>query len=615
MERNTPPTVDDHGLNKDSANSLPQKKTPGHQGGNKTGGTDTYERVLWCTNLDLSYNYGKIFENFKKFGPIERIKVKITGKSFLNAFITFVSNQSAKNAQEDMVKREDMNSASFSVVSTRNVVEEDSDYLPKVHFDDLPINPVVREPPTPSWYVAHYRDSQFNSIKGLQYLEKCVGTIPQENFKKYGKSLLIKAKNEVQAVMLLNLRPSQEDIIASVKPHSSFNHTRGVIYSAELCDFTEKEILDLCPENIYNVKKLKGKNNALVLSFSSKYLPDYISIRHLTFRVRKYRLRPKQCFNCFEYGHYAGFCKNDKKCHKCSADINDDEHECSQVYCCNCEGKHSPQSQLCSRFCFERDIVEIAHNEYISYGRAKAKLMGANKSPESTYAKVISQIKIHEVRKSVPQEKINVLSPNTSNASNTSPSSGKVSDIATPSELKNGSQNSTSLSVRKKENAQRYSPPKPKNDKGTASNSSKNIGKNKTIPLEHQPSRSKGSKKGVTPSVDESGFWSVEGQKRTRAESPKSFNVETHNSFDLLKEESSPAKKRSAGTSDLPSNCSIDHSHSSSREMEVDLIQSSINPEKPRIPALDRKLSRSNINLSSISPQSMSKTGKSNSNR
>ena len=148
--------------------------------------------------------------------------------------------------------------------------------------------------------------SQSNSIKGLQYLKKCVSStsIPQNHFKKYGKSLLIKAKSEVQAVMLLSLRPSKEDIITSVRPHPSFNHVRGVIFSSELFDFTEEEILDLCPDNVYNVKKLMGRNNALVLSFSSKFLPDYISIRHLRFRVRKYKLCPKQCYNCFEYGHY-----------------------------------------------------------------------------------------------------------------------------------------------------------------------------------------------------------------------------------------------------------------------------------------------------------------------
>ena len=152
-------------------------------------------------------------------------------------------------------------------------------------FEATPKPTINREPPIPSWYVAHYKENEFNSIKGLQYLERCVSTIPKSNFKKYGKSFLIKSKSEVRAVMLQSLKPSEDDIIASIKPHPSFNHIRGVIYSTELHDFTEKEILDLCPETIYKVNKLKGKNHALVLSFSTRYLPDYINIRHLSFRV------------------------------------------------------------------------------------------------------------------------------------------------------------------------------------------------------------------------------------------------------------------------------------------------------------------------------------------
>ena len=53
---------------------------------------------------------------------------------------------------------------------------------------------------------------------------------------------------------------------------------RGVIYSEELQAFSEKEILDLCPNNVYQVKKLKGPNNAIIINFSCKYVPDYLKI-------------------------------------------------------------------------------------------------------------------------------------------------------------------------------------------------------------------------------------------------------------------------------------------------------------------------------------------------
>ena len=392
-----------HGTSSDISSTKPL----GHQSGIKTGGTEKQDKVLWCNNLDLSYNYRKLFELLRKFGPIERMKVVLTDKSHLSAFVTFFSNLSAKKAKDEMITRDDMDSFSFSILCSKNVLDEDTDYIPDVHFDDIPSTTIIREQPLPSWYVAYYnKDNKGNSIKALQYLETSVNTIPKENFKKYGKAVLVKAKNDVQSVMLLKLQPSAEDIIASVKPHPTFNHTKGVIYSSELHDFTEKEILDLCPDNVYNVKKMKGTNNALVLSFSTKCLPDYVNIRHLTFKVRKYKLRPKQCFNCFRYGHFNSVCESRKKCFKCSVELDDPEaeHYCSVFYCCNCKGNHSPQSQICPYFCFERDIVETAHNEYISYGRAKAKMMGANKNPDSTYASVVTQVKLNETRNPQHQE-------------------------------------------------------------------------------------------------------------------------------------------------------------------------------------------------------------------
>ena len=291
------------GLNTDYSLDSSKLKPLGHQSGIKTGGIRLDDRVLWCSNLDGTHNFGKVHNIFKEFGPVERIKVRLTGKNILNAFVTFFSNESATKALTAMKNDENKRTSSFRIVSSKNVVEEESDYIPKLFCEDLKIGSVVREQQTPTWFVASYKDNRNNSLKALQCLESYVGVIPTDNFKKYGRSMLIKAKDELQAFLLSNMTLSQEDIIISVKPHSTFNLVRGVIFSHELYDFSDKEILDLCPQKVYDVKKLKGRNNAIVLSFSSQYLPDYLNIKHLTFKVRKYKLRPQQCYNCYEYGH------------------------------------------------------------------------------------------------------------------------------------------------------------------------------------------------------------------------------------------------------------------------------------------------------------------------
>ena len=148
-----------------------------------------------------------------------------------------------------------MSKVSFSIINSKNVVDEEPDYIPKL-FSEVPISSTKeREQPLPLWYIIRYRNENSNSLKGLLNLEWYMGKIPEENFKTYGKCSLIKAKDDRQALMLLNFIPTEEDIIFSIRPHNTFNLVRGVIYSEELQAFSEKEILDLCPSNVYQVKK------------------------------------------------------------------------------------------------------------------------------------------------------------------------------------------------------------------------------------------------------------------------------------------------------------------------------------------------------------------------
>ena len=593
----------------------------GHQGGIKTGGNEIYERVLWCNNLDLTFNYGKLFVTFKEFGAIERIKVRITGKSCLSAFITFFNNSSAKEAKKAMENSPEMNSYSFSILSSRNVADEDSDYIPKLFSESIPAATSEREKPIPLWYVANFKQNGFNSIKGLQSLERATGIIPKANFKKYGKSLLIKAKDDVQALMLLNIRPSQDDTISKVYPHSSFNYVKGIIYSGELCDFSDDEILNLCPECVLEVKKLNGRNNAILLTFSSTYLPDYIDIRHLSFRVRKYRFRPKQCFDCFEYGHFASKCENKKKCYKCSQEINNDSHNCPNIYYCfHCEEDHSPQSQLCPRFQFERDIVELAHNEYISYGRARAKLMGANKSPEASYAKVVSQIQLNKV-KNPTRNHSELNSTNTAaitgiaNSTAPIPSTSRTSETLISPVLSQKERSSppavtvaVSPPISYKDKTSSVKPGKP--DQSCKPKSQSNKTKDKS---------NKNSAKKSTTKVDEDGFILPEGNKRARPLSPKGSysNLESKNMYNLLDEESSPVKKKPVNPSDPENSKALNPNQTSSIrtlspnvQMETEATLRS--PRKSRAPSLDRKLLGAKSDAGNRLAQSKGKAGISN---
>ena len=101
--------------------------------------------------------------------------------------------------------------------------------------------------------------------------------------KKYGRSILIKAGNSTQAMLLSKFKTPEHGNINRVTPHKTFNTCRGIIFSEDLYDFSEAEILDMCPGNVYEVRKLRGNNHTILLSFSSTSLPDTIFISHSRF--------------------------------------------------------------------------------------------------------------------------------------------------------------------------------------------------------------------------------------------------------------------------------------------------------------------------------------------
>ncbi|MPC95359.1 hypothetical protein E2C01_090566 [Portunus trituberculatus] len=77
------------------------------------------------------------------------------------------------------------------------------DYIPNVFESYLENSvPKIRHIPLPGWFVVCYRNGRGNFIHASQYLSKVIGTIPEGNLKKYGKGVLVRAKDIIQARML-----------------------------------------------------------------------------------------------------------------------------------------------------------------------------------------------------------------------------------------------------------------------------------------------------------------------------------------------------------------------------------------------------------------------------
>lgn len=86
-------------------------------------------------------------------------------------------------------------------------------------------------------------------MHAAKYLEKEIGVIPDEShLKKYGKGVLVRAKDLTQAMMLLHLPCPSHGILESIKPHRTFNYYKGRVFNQDLFAFTEDDILGIYSE-------------------------------------------------------------------------------------------------------------------------------------------------------------------------------------------------------------------------------------------------------------------------------------------------------------------------------------------------------------------------------
>ena len=230
------------------------------------------------------------------------------------------------------------------VKSIRNGV---SDFIPsKLGLVKEDVKP--REPPPPMWFVAELKDS-VNRYVTIRNLQRKVGVFAEGNVKSYGKNLLLKAGDRSQA-MMSKFKPQSGGDVKNITPHKYSNAIKGIIFSSDLCNFEEPEILALCPETVYEVKKLGGVNDAILLFFNCP-LPLDIRIDHSRIKVKKFRAKPTQCHNCYEYGHIRKYCPNEDstKCKACSS-VNLCGKTCEkEEFLFHCDGNHFPASRRCPR--------------------------------------------------------------------------------------------------------------------------------------------------------------------------------------------------------------------------------------------------------------------------
>ena len=332
--------------------------------------------VLLLRDLPEHLSYRAIHDLVKPYGNVVRIRRVYDDDTPANrCYVVFTTAKEAATALQ-AVDKFGMPDLRAEVLSSANVVESDNDYIPNI-FERAAdaTSPNDGQAPTPRWFVAYYRNGRGNFIHAYRFLVQEFGSIPRESVRKYGKGLLIKAKDLTQARMLRHFQCDPTCLFDSIRPHRTFNFSRGIIYNYDLYEFSEDEIYDMCPPTVQKVWKVKGRGNMIVLTFYGSCLPDYVHVGPLRLRLKSFIDRPLQCFNCYEFGHGRKHCTNSPRCGRCSALDAHSIDDCDKSpYCLHCRDAHQLRSRDCPKYRLEQDVLQLANMNHISIGSARREL-------------------------------------------------------------------------------------------------------------------------------------------------------------------------------------------------------------------------------------------------
>ncbi|MPC81470.1 hypothetical protein E2C01_076087 [Portunus trituberculatus] len=205
---------------------------------------------LLMVNVNPSFSYHALNSLLKVYGTVLRIQL-VYDKDFPSnrCYVTFLSCDEAHLAVEHVASLPLAGSGfKTELLHSRNISDSDTDYIPNLfdHHSENSVFEVRQIPPPrwfvayyrngrgnfippPRWFVAYYRNGRGNFIHASQYLAKEIGTIPEGNLKKYGKGVLVRAKDTMQARMLRHLPCHTDSMFETVKTHPTFNYSKGCV--------------------------------------------------------------------------------------------------------------------------------------------------------------------------------------------------------------------------------------------------------------------------------------------------------------------------------------------------------------------------------------------------
>ena len=271
------------------------------------------ETILRIECLPLHWNYESIYHEFSVFGCVKEIRLRLAENSnSWQVWVFFSTHGEALNAFTKTSKKK-------SECQLVNKAPSNLDrYHPQVEDRNSVCLNVSRSPLPAMWLIVTTKEERTNLYNFRKLVRIKAGDLGNSNITRFGRnSFLVHAKSAAQATMLLNLRIDPDSVIKEIKPHYNFSYAKGVIFSRDLYELPDDEILDMCSENVWKIQKIP-RSTMIVITFYNETLESHIVVDRERIPVRPYKQRPLQCYNCFGYGHASGRCTQNKVCGNCS---------------------------------------------------------------------------------------------------------------------------------------------------------------------------------------------------------------------------------------------------------------------------------------------------------
>ena len=165
-------------------------------------------------------------------------------------------------------------------------------------------------------------------------------------------SLLVQTLSGEQNVPILGLKKFLEKDVEAVVA-DRLNSTSGLFYCPEVRGLSEENLLwELQDQGVTEVQRFRdvkdGPNPLIRARFRGLTLPTHIYCGYLAVQVRPWVDGPKQCRNCWEFGHFDRTCRRAAPvCGKCSGAHPTDDCE-PEAHCCpSCGGPHPAWDRRC----------------------------------------------------------------------------------------------------------------------------------------------------------------------------------------------------------------------------------------------------------------------------